>query len=318
MSENMPQARPSHEDTASADQPGPQPGRLTDQLTERVTAWKAGGTYETVDGHRIFVRRTGGDGPLVVLLHGFPTNSYDWREVIPALEATGAAVLAFDFLGFGLSDKPTGIRYSLTVQADIVEQLVRRRPALIVAHDMGDSVAAELMVRDLEGVLTFAMNGVLFTNSSVIIGQAHLTPVQKLLRGRLGPLIAKLSSERAFKKQLAAIFSPGHPFTDQEADDQWSLSTYNDGDKIIDKLSYFNRERVEQADRWEGAIRRWRGRLDIGWGGLDRISGEPVLQALVALRPSAAVTRWPDLGHYPQIEDPATVGRLAARFVSVG
>ena len=68
---------------------------------------------------------------------------------------------------------------------------------------------------------------------------------------------------------------------------------YNDGDKIIHRLSYLNRERVEQADRWEGAIRDWRGRLAIGWGGRDRISGEPVLAALIALHPSAAVTRWP-------------------------
>ena len=287
-------------------------------LTARVAAWEASGTFETIQGRRIFVRRSGGDGPLVVLLHGFPTNSYDWREVIPALEATGASVLAFDFLGFGLSDKPADIRYSLTVQADIVEQLVGRRPALIVAHDMGDSVAAELMARDLDGALTFTMEGVLLTNSSVIIGKAALTPVQKLLRGRLGPLVARLASERTFRKQLAGVFSPGHPFTEQEADDQWSLSTNNGGNRIIDRLSFFNRERVEQAGRWEGAIRDWRGRVDIGWGGLDRISGEPVLEALIALRPSATVTRWPDLGHYPQIENPATVGRLAARFVSAG
>jgi pimeloyl-ACP methyl ester carboxylesterase len=73
---------------------------------------------------------------------------------------------------------------------------------------------------------------------------------------------------------------------------------------------------VEQVDRWEGAIRAWNGRLDIGWGGEDRISGEPVLAALLALHPTATVTRWPDLGHYPQIEDPTTVGRLAARFIS--
>lgn len=285
-------------------------------LTARTAAWRAGGTYETVGGHRIFVRRTGGDGPLAVLLHGFPTSSYDWREVVPALEATGTAVLAFDFLGFGLSDKPTGIRYSLRVQADVVEQLVGRRPATIVAHDMGDSVAAELPARDLDGVLPFALNGVLLTNSSIIIGEAHLTPVQKLLRGPLGPLVAKLNSERTFKKQLAGVFSAGHPFTAEEADDQWSLSTHHHGDEILDRLSYFNRERVEQAERWEGAIRDWRGRLDVGWGGQDRISGEPVLQALMTLRPSAAVTRWPDLGHYPHLEDATTVGRLAAQFVS--
>lgn len=47
-------------------------------------------------------------------------------------------------------------------------------------------------------------------------------------------------------------------------------------------------------------------------------AANPVPQTLIALHPSATVTRWLDLGHDPQIEDPATVGRLAAQFVSVG
>ena len=291
-------------------------GVATEGLTTRVAAWAADGRYETVNGHRIFVRRTSGDGPLVVLLHGYPSSSYDWRGVLPTLEATGASVLAFDFLGFGLSDKPTDVVYSLKTQADIAEKLIADRPALLIAHDMGDSVATELMAREIDGTLTFSLNGVMMTNSSVIIGKANLTAAQKLLRGRFGPFIARLNNERLFRKQLAGVFSPGHPFTDEEGTDQWSLLAHDGGHKIIDKLSYFNRERVEFADRWEGAIRDWSGRLTIGWGGQDSISGEPVLAAIISLNPRADVTRWPELGHYPQIEDPAAVSSLAVSFAT--
>ncbi|CAN5197244.1 alpha/beta hydrolase [soil metagenome] len=284
-------------------------------LTTRVAAWEAAGDYEIVNEHRIFVRRSTAGGPLVVLLHGYPTSSYDWREVLEALEAAGASVLTFDFLGFGLSDKPD-TRYSLRDQADIVEQLIGGRPSLLIAHDMGDSVATELMARDIEGSLSFELNGVLLTNGSVIIEKATLTVVQKLLLGRLGPLVARLISEKAFRKQLAGVFSPAHPFTDEEGADQWSLLANNGGNTIIHRLSSFNTERAELARRWEGAIRNWAGHLSIGWGELDGVSGQPVLEAIIRLAPSAEVTRWSDLGHYPHIEDPGTVGGLAVRFVT--
>ncbi|MFE1664358.1 alpha/beta fold hydrolase [Microbacterium sp. P02] len=283
-------------------------------LTTRVAEWAATGRWETVNGHRIFVRRTGGNGPLVVLLHGYPSSSYDWRGILPALESTGASILAFDFLGFGLSDKPTDVIYSLKTQADIVETLIAGQPALLIAHDLGDSVATELMARDIDRSLTFILNGVMMTNSSVVIGKANLTAAQKLLRGRWGPLLARLISPKVIRKQLAGVFSAEHPLTKDEGDDQWSLLAHNGGDKIIDKLSYFNRERVELADRWEGAIRNWPGRLSVGWGGQDHISGEPVLNAIISLNPRADVTRWPELGHFPQIEDPTAVGRLAVTF----
>jgi len=285
-------------------------------LTTRVAAWEAAGDYEMVDGHRIFVRRSATDGALVVLLHGYPTSSYDWRQILPALEATGASVLTFDFLGFGLSDKPARNNYSLRDQADMVERLIGGRPSLLIAHDMGDSVATELMARDIEGTLSFRLNGVLLTNGSVIIGKATLTVVQKLLLGRLGPLVGRLISEKAFTKQLAGVFSRAHPFTVEEGADQWSLLANGGGNKILNRLSSFNGERAALARRWEGAVRDWRGQLEIGWGELDIVSGTPVLEAIVGLAPSAHVTRWPDLGHYPHIEDPAAVGALAVRFVA--
>ena len=103
-----------------------------------------------------------GEGPLLLLLHGFPSSSYDWRLLLE--ELPGRNVLAFDFLGFGLSAKPREHDYSLFWQADLTEELVRRhgagRPVFIVAHDMGTSVANELMARDLEGKLAMELAGI--------------------------------------------------------------------------------------------------------------------------------------------------------------
>jgi pimeloyl-ACP methyl ester carboxylesterase len=66
-------------------------------------------------------------------------------------------------------------------------------------------------------------------------------------------------------------------------------------------------ERMREAPRWHGALRDWPGRLSFAWALLDPVATPAVLNALLALRPSAPVLRWPELGHYPQIEDPAAV-----------
>ena len=90
-------------------------------LTHRVREWEMGGERIDFRGHRIFVRRRDGEGPPLVLLHGFPSSSYDFRALLD--ELPGRAAIAFDYLGFGLSDKPADHEYTLTWQADLTEHL---------------------------------------------------------------------------------------------------------------------------------------------------------------------------------------------------
>src|SRR3954463_14175203 len=118
-------------------------------LTDRVRAWEHGGERIEFRGRRIFVRRRDGDGPPLLLLHGFPSSSYDFRGLLDALP--GRAAIAFDFLGFGLSDKPRDHDYSLVWQADLAGARARGEPVLVLGHDIGTSVANELMARDLRG-----------------------------------------------------------------------------------------------------------------------------------------------------------------------
>lgn len=282
-------------------------------LTPRTDAWRRRGALQKIAGHQIFVRDWDGTGPPLLLLHGYPSSSYDWGRVVDRLP--GRRVTAFDFLGFGLSDKPREVTYSLMRQANIVETVARRfagEPVVLVAHDMGTSVATELLARALENRLAFPLATVLLFNGSMVIERASLTISQKALRSRLGPLVARLSNQRAFRAQFARIFSATHPLSAEEAADQWSLLAHGDGHRIIDRLTYYLHERVTYAARWHGALREWPGQLRLAWAGHDPVCTEAVLQAVLALRPSAPVTRWPELGHYPQIEDPDQVAGVIA------
>jgi pimeloyl-ACP methyl ester carboxylesterase len=287
-------------------------------LTSRVEAWRQTGAMVEFGGRNIFARDRQGGGPQLVFLHGYPSSSYDWRH---AFELLGdRRLLAFDFLGFGLSDKPRDHVYSLLGQADLVQAIVARclgaEPVLLVAHDMGTSVATELLARDLGGQLPFELAGVLLFNGSMVIEAASLTLGQKVLRSRLGPIAARLSNERSFRAQFARIFSPEHPLSGAEAADQWALLAHNRGHRILDRLTFYLHERVTYADRWHGALRGWPGRLELAWAGRDPICTEAVLQAVLALRPRAPLTRLPRLGHYPQLEDPAAVIEVIDAFAA--
>jgi pimeloyl-ACP methyl ester carboxylesterase len=285
-------------------------------LTERVRLWRGAGVVEEVLGRRLFVHRAAGsEEPLLLFLHGFPSSSYDWRELL-ALRDDGRATLALDFLGFGLSEKPRDHVYTLAWQADAVEELVRRAgspPVFLVGHDMGTSVATELMARDLRGELTMRLSGALLFNGSMLLHLAKPTLGQNLLRSRLGPMFARLTSERGFRAQFSRVFSAEHPLSPEEAADQWSLLAHDGGRHVAHLTIHYMAERERFTDRWHGAIRDWPGPLTLAWGMRDPVATSAVLDGLRALRPGVEAIELPDAGHYPQIERPDLISAALDR-----
>src|SRR6185436_12149599 len=134
--------------------------------------------------------------PALVILHGYPTSSIDYHQVLPSL-TNRFRVIAHDHLGFGLSEKPVDYSYALLDQADVAEELwlslgVTR--AHCFAHDYGTSVATELVARSNEGRARVKLSSVTLCNGSVHIELARLRFIQKLLRNRLtGPFVARLT-----------------------------------------------------------------------------------------------------------------------------
>lgn len=286
-------------------------------LSPTVAQWREGGRLLDTPAGRIFVRSAPGTGPTVLLLHGFPSSSFDYREVVGHLG--GRAWVTLDFLGFGLSDKPHPHRYSLFEQADLVERVVAATttgPVVLIAHDMGTSVATELLARDLEGALPFDLQRAVLTNGSVILERASLRPAQKLLRGPLGPLVSRLTNRSGFTRGFARLFSAAHPLSPDEARAQWELLSYNDGHRIAHLLCAYLDERVRYARRWHGAVADWPKPLSFLWGLQDPVATVNVLDGLRELRPAARVTELPGVGHYPQVEVPELFARSALELLA--
>jgi pimeloyl-ACP methyl ester carboxylesterase len=113
--------------------------------------------YATVDGREIFYREAGAvDAPVVVLLHGFPTSSFMFRDLIPRL-AEHNRVIAPDMLGFGLSDAPSAEEFDYTfdaltdLTAGLLDQLGVTRYAIYV-QDYGAPIGWRLALRDPEAI----------------------------------------------------------------------------------------------------------------------------------------------------------------------
>ncbi|NWS23202.1 MEST protein, partial [Pachyramphus minor] len=123
------------------------------QLSPSLRSWRASGTFFTYKDRNIFYRDSSGavgSSDVVILLHGFPTSSYDWSKIWEGLTQRFHRVIALDFLGFGFSDKPRPHRYSIFEQANVVEGLTRHlglqhHRINLLAHDYGDTVAQELL-----------------------------------------------------------------------------------------------------------------------------------------------------------------------------
>ncbi len=123
--------------------------------------------YATVDGHRLFFREAGDpNAPALVLLHGFPTSSYMFRHLLPAL-ADRYHVIAPDHLGFGLSDAPSVQEFDYTFDAltDLAGGLLRAlgiaRYAIYV-QDYGAPIGWRLALRDpsaITAIITQNGNG---------------------------------------------------------------------------------------------------------------------------------------------------------------
>ena len=106
--------------------------------------------HALINGTRI-AHGVHGDGIPVVLIHGTPSSSYIWRNILPSLVESGYRVHVYDLLGYGLSERPwdSKIDTSVSGQVPILEGLLAHwglETAHIISHDIGGGVAQRLSV----------------------------------------------------------------------------------------------------------------------------------------------------------------------------
>jgi pimeloyl-ACP methyl ester carboxylesterase len=271
--------------------------------------WRSGSDSFEWRGARIFCR-TAGTGEPLLLVHGFPTASWDWAAVWPQLAAR-YRVLALDMIGFGLSAKPLRFDYSIMAQADLFEAFLARERVTqyrVLAHDYGNSVAQELLARDRGAIVSVCfLNGGLFP-------EAHRAlPMQRLLASPLGPLIARFASFKTFAASMRRIWGT-HPLPDAELRTMWELASRDGGLALMPKLLGYMAERRKNRARWVGALVEAKVPRRLIDGLVDPVSGAHLVARYRELVRDPDVVELPDVGHYPQVEAPDAVAAAALAF----
>jgi pimeloyl-ACP methyl ester carboxylesterase len=177
---------------------------------------------------------------------------------------------------------------------------------------MGTSVATELLARRERDLLPFDVASLVLMNGSVHVELAHLTVGQRVLRSPLGPLFAKLSTKATFMAQIRRVFA--RPPSDAELEAMWELVAREDGPARLPQLIAYIGERSRFRRRWIGALERFDRPALVAWGRKDPVAVLAIAEQLVREIPGCDMTLWNELGHYPQVEDPARVVKDVEAF----
>ena len=294
--------------------------RQTDDVQAALAAWEAGGDWlELPAPGRVFYRTAGAaeaaPARTLLLLHGYPESSFSWHKVADGLAGHCDRVVMLDMPGYGLSDKRTDTyTFSLFEQADTVLQVWRAlgvRGGHLLAHDMGDSVATELVTRHVGGLLPAWFDGGLqsltLTNGSVVLGLAKLRLMQRLLLTGLGPFLSQLATRHVFAQQARSAHGPA-TLSDADIDGMWINMCKQDGRRknhIL--LRYLNDRRRFETTRWLPGLARANGKLPLHlcWGQADAVARVAMAHHLKQhVCPDATVTLMPGVGHFCQLSDP--------------
>ena len=280
--------------------------------------WRAAGEFFLWQQHNIFYRNEGAGDTALLLIHGFPTASWDYAGLWPQLRQHFARLVTLDMLGFGFSDKPSAHCYTLMEQADIHIVLLQKlgiQRVHILAHDYGVTVAQELLARHLEkkpGMLEIA--SVVLLNGGLFPETHRMTGKQKLLRSPLGFSVQWLMNEARFAKSFSVVFGPRTKPGKKELKDFWSLVTHNNGHHVMHRLIAYIDERRKHRERWVGAVQKTKVPVRLINGPEDPVSGAHMVVRYRELIPKPDVVSLEAIGHYPQTEAPQHVLQALLEF----
>jgi len=249
-----------------------------------------------------------GSGDVVLLIHGFPTASWDWHLVWNEL-TTRHRVVAADMIGFGFSAKPKSYSYSIFDQAYLFEALCSELgvdTVSILTHDYGNTVTQELLARQNDrpagGQQGLGIERICYLNGGLFPESHQPLLIQQLLIGPLGGIVARIMSKRRFEENLKSIFGPETQPSQDSLDQFWSLIEHHDQRAIMHKLA-----RCQHRTRWVGAMERTEIPQRFVVGMRDPISGANMAARYRELIKNPDIIELEDIGHWPQIEAPELV-----------
>jgi pimeloyl-ACP methyl ester carboxylesterase len=264
--------------------------------------------HETVDGHRLrFVRA--GAGPPVVLVHGFASSLYTWKDVLPAL-ARSHDVIALDLPGFGGSDRPADLSFEELPAAvvGLMDRLGVARAAL-VGNSMGGGVVAVVAGARPERVSAL----VLIDAAGFDLEPEDQPGMVRLMMSPLGPLVGDLPGQRlAVEATLSQVFHDDGLVTDER------VAEYLDGvarPGTFEAMRSLGHSLGNETAVVQDALPGIEAPTLVVWGREDRWIPLRDADLFVAAISGAEKVVFDSCGHMPQEEKPEELGELLGEFL---
>lgn len=258
------------------------------------------------------------DGPLLLLIHGWPTSSIDWFDVAGRL-STRFRVCALDFPGYGFSDKPPGWGYSLKRDAELVEfylsEVIGADAGVIVGHDRGDSVALLHAARCADGRSAMRPGHLVLSNGNIFLPLSNLTRAQRQILDATSwsTLAGALTAERLAEGMGASTFTPPRKAGDPDVEALSATFGYNNGVAVLHDTIQYLVERSQDERAWLTALGEAPFPVTLIWGLYDTVSPPRVASYVwneyLMLRPDGGNRLYfvPDANHYLQVDRPDAV-----------
>jgi pimeloyl-ACP methyl ester carboxylesterase len=261
-----------------------------------------------------------GNGPLIVLLHGFPEFWYGWRQQIKQLAAAGFRVVAPDMRGYNLSSRPVGVAaYDTDRLAADIRGLIQERgaqSALLVGHDWGGTVA-----------WATAMNYPEVVDRLAILNAAH---PRRLLHGLRTPRQLRKSwyffyfqlpglPERHVRARHWRFFRnflhDARPGAYTPQDIERYVEAWSQPGAASAMINYYRASVRQSPKRAEAQLRPISAPTLVIWGQRDRYLGPELAEPDRADVPNLdRVERLPDASHWVQHDEPKRVTQLLIDF----
>jgi pimeloyl-ACP methyl ester carboxylesterase len=276
--------------------------------------------FATVNGRKVFYREAGDPkAPTIILLHGFPTSSFMFRDLIPQI-ADRFHVIAPDYIGFGQSDAPTASEFdynfdNLTAHvAGLIDQL-GLKSYILYMQDYGGPVGFRLFVQRPN-----AVRGFVIQNTNAYLEGVGDPPKQVFLplwekrdaKSEAGARTFLQAGTTQFQYTVGAkhpeAISPDNWTYDQALLDRPGTDAYQ-----LNLLENY-KTNVAAYDSWHAAFRKYQPKTLIVWGKHDPFFIEAGAKAYLTDLPKAKLI-WLDAGHFVLDENAATVAQaIKAEF----
>ncbi|MBQ14978.1 MAG: alpha/beta hydrolase [Gammaproteobacteria bacterium] len=271
-------------------------------------------TSTTADNNEQVVKvhyRTFGNraNPAILILHGYPTSSFDFREMIGFLNEE-YFIATLDFPGFGFSEKPLGgYNYMLEDDARLADYFVREIVEIdefaLLTHDRGVSVGLSFLGNYLDESKPYNITYHFLSNSGMFLPLANLSPGQTVL---LNADTAPVAIERMRAQPRR---TEGTPTQVAYAD----IQAFNDGIGARLMVGKYLLERVANEYRWLDNLPRSPIPVAYIWGLLDTVNPVRISTHVWATYMNdrdAQSSYWimPTAGHYPQRDRPEEMAKV--------